>query len=1278
MKMRLFFACILSALYLPVFSQTCDDGCNLINNGNFTILTTAINSNVLCPFNVDAVTCWKASHGSPHLPQIQTTGCSPNPDPCYEDFVYMYSGNNEEGEGIYQFQDFDNGSHYLLLYDYELYSGSANTLPDFYVKLINTNNLSTTCTDHSFPSASSILDETTVDHLTNITNTSFQTRCTFFTADNDYEALWLYPYSNGTYPNIPRSAIVHVKNIQVYKIGGQTSYTLPCGGGSVTLNSGACNIPGATYSWSPGTGLSSTSVLSPTVTLTNTTSAPVTYTYTLSITIGGCTSTQTYQVVVPPDLTTPVISGPITACVGESVPYSASATNFDLFQWSCPNTSITANTDGTAATIVFHQAGTHTVSVTNYDPSGNCSVTQTYTVTVFPKPPVPVITGSTSGCSDDFTYTVSNFSGTAAHYSVSVTGGTLLSPVNASGQFVVQWSGTGGTISVTHTDHNGCQNTGTYTVFGCCTSVAAWVTVWPGNNDQSSQLITLNGNANVLWRDIYINTALYIDQDITFTGCNLYLGPEAKIEVLTGKNVVFDGCILTHCTSLWDGIHVSDATSMVTVHNSSVYNARNAVLSTNGGNFIVRGSTFTDNHIGIFAKDYLYPNSHQGEVYGNTFTASASPLFPPSFGFTGVKLENMASIHIGSPTQAVNTFTHLDYGVDTRYANYKLYHNEFSYIEPVAKVNGGVAVQSSFVTAPILVGPVIPNPYPNIHIGDIGTNYGNKFIHCSNAIALFAGGTANIKNNDLDYIDQYGIVTYLHGNGNQINIYNNVMGDVRYGIFSAEQSLSNSALYFINHNIISRTELGIEAYGVYGPKMQWNCVSTIDATSLPDQTAKGIRHVSCYKPLSRDNTLHADNNTVGIGVQTENSKLFHTRCNEVMTSVGIKTLNDCSTSKIECNDLSVNQYGYYQHGGPIGPQGSTTTALDNVIHTVPFKIVNENVPGTLSPFYVRNTSPYLILQSEAVSFTTGFFPITMNAITPSHSVHCPCNTPDITSCARLPQGVVDTADFTYEGWVGDALDLLAWIENDTLGKSDTLVENEKEALYKMLLGKASIANTELQDFKDDFSVTTLGKLHQADHLLSEVFSTSTAAITAGNAANTLLTGITPVTAAEENWYTLLQIMITAAGRGDNLAFTPEEMEDIQTLAELCPFGNGDAVYKARLLLFILTRQRVVHACELPAPDPKKAVPQQEGIQQPENLLIYPNPNAGNFMVVVPLMEGETANAIIYDLAGREVHRFTTVQSLNNVTLPHPGSYIVRVSIQGQQPRTLTQRMIVIE
>ncbi|MDO7884433.1 gliding motility-associated C-terminal domain-containing protein [Hymenobacter sp. CA2-7] len=145
-----------------------------------------------------------------------------------------------------------------------------------------------------------------------------------------------------------------------------------CSGSSAQL--GAAPVAGYTYSWSPGTGLSSATVANPTVTLTNTTSAPITQTYTLTVTnSAGCTGTGTVAVTVNPlPVATP--GAAVTSCSGSPVQLGNAPVAGYTYSWS-PSTGLSSST-----------VANPTLTLTN---TSSASTTQTYTLTV---------TNSATGC----------------------------------------------------------------------------------------------------------------------------------------------------------------------------------------------------------------------------------------------------------------------------------------------------------------------------------------------------------------------------------------------------------------------------------------------------------------------------------------------------------------------------------------------------------------------------------------------------------------------------------------------------------------------------------------------------------------------------------------------------------------------------------------------------------------------------------------------------------------------------------------------------------------
>jgi gliding motility-associated-like protein len=159
-----------------------------------------------------------------------------------------------------------------------------------------------------------------------------------------------------------------------------------CAGGTGQL--GAAAVAGYRYSWSPTTGLSSTTAANPTVTLTNTTGAPITQVYTLTVTNAtGCVNTATVAVTVNP-IPVALAGAALTLCSGSSATLGAAPVAGLSYSWS-PTTGLSSSTvanpivtptNSTSATITQ----TYTLTVTS---AAGCASMATVALTVVPLPP---------------------------------------------------------------------------------------------------------------------------------------------------------------------------------------------------------------------------------------------------------------------------------------------------------------------------------------------------------------------------------------------------------------------------------------------------------------------------------------------------------------------------------------------------------------------------------------------------------------------------------------------------------------------------------------------------------------------------------------------------------------------------------------------------------------------------------------------------------------------------------------------------------------------------
>ena len=259
---------------------------------------------------------------------------------------------------------------------------------------------------------------------------------------------------------------------------------------------------GATYAWSPATGLSSTNSANPWAKpLVNTT-------YTITITDGTCTRTVIRSVRV----SNPVISGVVTRplCDGQSngavnLSHSGGVAPF-TFNWSGPN-SFTAATED----LVNVPAGTYTV---NYSDVVGCIRTQSFNVGS-----PAVLNGTLTPSILPLGQNIACFNGTTGTLGLALTGGTA--PYATSWNGPSGWTSTNqsiaglgaGAYTASVTDANGCTFGTSYTltqptalapVIGGVTNLACFGT----NIGQAS--VTISGGVppfNYSWNSAPAQTA---------------------------------------------------------------------------------------------------------------------------------------------------------------------------------------------------------------------------------------------------------------------------------------------------------------------------------------------------------------------------------------------------------------------------------------------------------------------------------------------------------------------------------------------------------------------------------------------------------------------------------------------------------------------------------------------------------------------------------------------------------------------------------------------------
>ena len=168
------------------------------------------------------------------------------------------------------------------------------------------------------------------------------------------------------------TTVTSVVNVLLLPIANAGPDIQICSG--ATSNLGAASVAGLTYQWSPTTGLSSTIVSNPTITLTNAGVVATTATYTVVVTnAAGCSSTDIVIITVNPLPNVTFSSAPQTICSGQSTSLVnlLSTTAGVTFSW----TSLAGGAGGVSA------SGTSTIPVQTLTNTTSSPITVVYTAT---------------------------------------------------------------------------------------------------------------------------------------------------------------------------------------------------------------------------------------------------------------------------------------------------------------------------------------------------------------------------------------------------------------------------------------------------------------------------------------------------------------------------------------------------------------------------------------------------------------------------------------------------------------------------------------------------------------------------------------------------------------------------------------------------------------------------------------------------------------------------------------------------------------------------------
>jgi gliding motility-associated-like protein len=364
-----------------------------------------------------------------------------------------------------------------------------------------------------------------------------------------------------------------------------------------------CSITAAgatTYSWSPATGLNTTTGVT---VLAN---PPVTTTYTITGTSLGCNGTGTTTVTVQP---LPVITANSpTTCAGSPVAVNASGGNIYVWQSS-------ADLSGTGGTAMANPATTTSYTVLGTDSNG-CAAIDTFIVTVNPLPVVTVNTGTI--CAGASTTLTANGGTTYAWDPPAGLSATTGASVTANPTATTIYTVTGTT--------NGCNGIQTTTV--TVNPIPVITVNSPGICVSGTATITASGATTYSWSPATGLSAT--------TGASVTANPTATtIYTVTGTSLGCDGTAVSTVTI--------NAIPVVAVNSPPVCIGSSVILNATGGTSFTwapatglsgtNGASVSANP--LVTTIYTVTETSSGCNGTNTSTVIVNPLPTVTAGNTG-------------------------------------------------------------------------------------------------------------------------------------------------------------------------------------------------------------------------------------------------------------------------------------------------------------------------------------------------------------------------------------------------------------------------------------------------------------------------------------------------------------------------------------------------------------------------------------------------------------------------------------------------------------------
>ncbi|MBK6989143.1 MAG: T9SS type A sorting domain-containing protein [Bacteroidetes bacterium] len=979
-----------------------------------------------------------------------------------------------------------------------------------------------------------------------------------------------------------------------------------CSGQSMFFNYIGPNETGMTMVWNYGDGIQD-SIVSPDTTQQNRTHVYTSGgTYIVNCTlyypaptdtgIGGCVP-YTYRDTVFISGATITATGSTSICQGDSVRLIASSGS--SYSWTG---------GATTQSIYVKTTGTYTVTVLNSNGCAGSSIA-TINVTVHQKPSNTLSIVSTP-C----------MGGTNGIISATITGGStpyhyLWSNGTASNPLDTIFAGT---YFVTVTDSFGCTDQDTIALTESLTCCGMGLLNAPSNITSLVSGSSYNVNGIVI-----------VSGSVTVSNTRFYMGDYSQIIIGSASTLTMNGCHLSACDSMWNGISFTDNTSLLILNGDTIEDAFHAISDSAGAKITVSNTIFNKNRRAIFIVGSV--TALTSTVTNCTFTCQdnggiVSQTKDGGSAYSGIEMSGM-----NGWTLNTNHFKHLYYGIKSENSSLVLntctfndmrrYSYTYSNLRAASWtwVNDGYGIYSNNSSgSPISLSV-----------------QGNNFTNCGYGVATKNAITIEVTGSTFDSL-RYSAVSIVNPTGVDVNIHGNTITHFLNGVsvseprvassttitgntFATSSNLNTSPLHnaavnwsvklqnrlpgvttaSITNNQMTNQLKGIYLNGCEQVEINSNSIQLIGSTNATRQYGIWLVN-SANCTISNDSIITPSgitDPTHARGIRFESSTGCSINSNYFLNlGTGLNGLNFCDLTTLCGNDIWNCVRGLDVFNITLPEQGAVNSPEDNMWRNI--ALSNRTVgSGAFIKFY------HLYAQNDVNNKFSPGINVSLVQSSQNNTGLSPCSVPD-----TLPQMFTEITDQVIK-------DSIVFTIYDPENKWFA----EKYAFHlltkdSMLMNQGLLTDIQRQQFFDNLKQRNVGGLEEIHKALEDKDYLQ---------AITKLINFQPENTIEQNLKDVYGVMEKVQSA------SPLSVDDslvLDDIAEQLAFEGGPGVFIARAIMDeeyddeltgSLLRQSNNH----------------NYFSQPD-ILLYPNPSSGKIVVSKDLSKYGGCTIDVRDMQGR--------------------------------------------